>query len=169
MNKSLFVAVTILPLIFFIQPAAAQNIHLGGGVSYGTESEALSFRGSAFYNVPNSLFRIGSNLGYTTREHRDNRRTDRFYANINGYLIALQEPGFTLYGLTGINVSYHRTKFSPDEAPSYSATELYPGANAGIGMETNIGIGRQFTEAKYVIGHNDISGFVFNTGVRIGI
>lgn len=158
----------VLYVMLSLPSATAQNISVGGGVGYGSESNNLSFHGNLYYAFPHSPFRLGTQLGYSMRDKNSNRRTDRMTGNINGYLMAIDQPYFSLYGLTGVGLLHTRTKIKSANG-SYTDTDLLVGANAGAGLEMGGGVGRYFAEGKYIFGREAISGFVFQTGVRIGL
>lgn len=155
-------------ILVMVQPAEAQNISVGGGLGYGSESKNLAFYGQLYYSIPKTPVRIGTILGYSIREKKDNRRTDRLKGNINGYLMVIEQPSFSLYGLTGLSILHSRTKFETNRE-RYTDTNLFAGANIGAGLEMGTGAGRYFAEGKYIIGRDDISGFIVRTGIRVGI
>jgi hypothetical protein len=169
MKNIIFLSCLLLGIVTFGSHAVmAQNISFGGGMGYGSESERLSFYGNLHYALPTAPVKIGTVLGYTLQEKNDNREIARLRGNLNGYLMAIDKSYISLYGLTGLSVLRSKTTTETNEG-SYTDVDVLPGANIGAGAEVAAGVGRYFAEGKYIIGHEDIAGFVFSTGIRVGL
>src|SRR5690625_7026979 len=68
----------------------------------------------------------------------------------------------SLYTITGLNVLHLRA--SPDGGDSFSDTTT--GFNLGAGAELDLGFGRAFGEAKYVLGSDRDEQLVLGAGIR---
>jgi|SRR5699024_1806938 len=152
-----------------VNSAKAQHIRMGGGLGYGSGSNNLNFYVNTTYSLPQSPIRLGAVLGYSIREENSRRKRDRIRGNINAYLMIIDKRPFGIYGLGGLNLSRYKTKYKKGPDGPYSTSNIYAGANVGGGLEMDAGVGRYFAEGKYIIGSQEISGFVVRTGLRIGI
>lgn len=147
----------------------AQDITAGGGVGYGSKSENLNFQVNMFYQLPELPVRVGAEVGYSVPENSSASRVDQIEGNINGHLMAVDEEMFSLYGLTGLNILHSRFKYEPDGAPSVTDSDTNLGLNVGAGAELDIGFGRTYGEAKYIIGRDDVSQLILGAGVRVSM
>lgn len=146
--------------MFAVVPAAAQSITIGGGVGYGSESEDLNFQVNAYYGFDNLPLRIGGDVGYS--EPEDN--LTQIEGNVNLHLMAVDTDLVSLYGITGINVVHLRFDFSDN-----TVTETDTGFNVGAGAELDLGFGRAFGEAKYILGSDRDEQLVLGAGIRVSI
>ncbi|WP_234572601.1 outer membrane beta-barrel protein [Rhodohalobacter sp. 614A] len=161
MNK--FTYAIILSLGMFLLAAIsaqAQTITAGGGVGYGSKSEDFNFQVNAYYSIPNLPLRIGGDVGFSKPE--DN--LTQIEGNANVHLMLLDKELISIYGLTGLNVLY--SKISVGDV-SDSSTDT--GLNVGGGAEVDLGFGRAFGEAKYVLGSEREEQLVLGVGVRVAI
>lgn len=169
--KKLSFLVTVLFCSAFIwtSMAEAQKITAGGGVGYGSKSENVNFNVSMYYSLPDLPVRLGADVGYSMPEKNSQIRTDQIEGNINGHLMVVDEEMFSLYGLTGLNVMHNRFKYDPEGASSYTESDTNLGINVGAGAELDMGFGRTYGEAKYIIGRDDVSQLILGVGVRVDI
>lgn len=138
----------------------AQTISAGGGVGYGSKSENFNFQVNAYYKLPSLPLRIGGDVGFSKPE--DN--ITQIEGNANVHLLLLNEELITIYGLTGLNVLH--TKVSVNDV---SASDTSTGLNLGGGAEVDLGFGRGFGEAKYVLGGDREEQLVLGVGVRVSL
>ncbi|GAA5523272.1 hypothetical protein LQ318_15465 [Aliifodinibius salicampi] len=169
--KKLSCLLTVLLCSAFIWTVTveAQEIRAGGGVGYGSKSENVNFNVSLYYSLPDLPIRVGADVGYSVPEKNAQSRFDQIEGNINGHLMAVDEEIFSLYGLTGLNIMHHRFKYDPDGAASFTESDTNLGINAGAGAELDMGFGRTYGEAKYIIGRDDVSQLILGLGVRVSI
>ena len=146
--------------LFAVLPIAAQSISVGGGVGYGSESEDLNFQVNAYYGFENLPLRIGGDVGYS--EPEDN--LTQIEGNVNLHLMAIDSDLLSLYGITGLNVVHLRFSFN-----DITETETDTGINLGAGAEFDLGIGRAFGEAKYILGSDREEQLVLGAGIRVSI
>lgn len=160
--KKLACALTLFIGMFLLATVAAeaQTISAGGGVGYGSKSEDFNFQVNAYYKLPDLPLRIGGDVGYSKPE--DN--LTQVEGNANIHLMLIDSELFSLYGLTGLNVLY--SKISIGDV-SDSSTDT--GFNAGAGAEVDLGFGRGFGEAKYILGADREEQLVLGVGVRVAI
>lgn len=161
MNK--FTYAIILSLGMFLLAAVsvqAQTITAGGGVGYGSKSEDFNFQVNAYYSIPNLPLRVGGDVGFSKPE--DN--LTQIEGNANVHLMLLDKELISIYGLTGLNVLY--SKISVGDV-SDSSTDT--GFNVGGGAEVDLGFGRGFGEAKYILGSDREEQLVLGVGVRVAI
>src|SRR5690625_4529875 len=71
----------------------------------------------------------------------------------------------SLYTSAGLNVLHWRA--SPDGGDSFSDTTT--GFNLGAGAELDLGFGRAFGEAKYVLGSDRDEQLVLGAGIRVSL
>jgi|GEM_PF-1107712 len=157
--KFLFI-LTIGLFIFATSQAEAQRITAGGGVGYGSKSENVNFQVNAYYRLPTLPLRIGGDVGFSKPE--DNV-TD-IESNLNVHFMALDTELISLYTITGFNVLYSR--FSAGDI-SESVTDT--GFNLGAGGEIDLGFGRGFGEAKYIVGSDRDEQWILGVGVRVSV
>lgn len=141
--------------------AEAQRLAAGGGVGYGSKSEDLNVQVNLYYKLSELPLRIGGDIGFSKPESNLNV----FDSNANVHYLALDEEQVSLYSITGINILHRRIAIGDIVE---SETEL--GLNIGAGGEYDLGFGRGYGEAKYVLGLGlDESHWVFGVGVRVNI
>ena len=140
--------------------AQAQTITAGGGVGYGSKSEDFNFQVNAYYSIPNLPLRVGGDVGFSKPE--DN--LTQIEGNANVHLMIIDQELVSVYGLTGLNVLYSKVSVG---GVSDSATDT--GFNVGGGAEVDLGFGRGFGEAKYVLGSDREEQLVLGVGVRVAI
>lgn len=138
----------------------AQTISAGGGVGYGSKSEDFNFQVNAYYKLPTLPMRIGGDVGFSKPE--DNLTL--IEGNANVHLLLLDKELITIYGLTGLNVLH--SKFS---AGDFSDSDTDTGFNVGGGAEVDLGFGRGFGEAKYILGSDREEQLVLGVGVRVSM
>lgn len=139
----------------------AQRITAGGGVGYGSKSEDLNFQVNIYYNLPTLPLRIGGDVGYSKPESN----LDVIESNANIHFMALDTELFSLYTITGLNVLHNRFSIG-----DITESETLLGLNLGAGAELDIGFGRGFGEAKYVVGRDtDDSQLILGAGVRVDL
>jgi len=161
MRKLQYTIILSIVLFFsFAMSLQAQTITAGGGVGYGSESEDFNFQVNAYYGLPNLPFRLGGDVGYAKPE--DN--LTQIEGNANIHLMLLDKKLVSIYGLTGLNVLFNR--FSNN---STSTSNTDTGFNAGGGAELNLGFGRAFGEAKYILGREGDEQVVLGVGIRLRI
>jgi opacity protein-like surface antigen len=146
--------------LFAVLPIAAQSISVGGGVGYGSESEDLNFQVNAYYGFENLPLRIGGDVGYS--EPEDN--LTQIEGNVNLHLMAIDSDLLSLYGITGLNVVHLRFSFN-----DITESETDTGVNLGAGAEFDLGFGRAFGEAKYILGSDREEQLVLGAGIRVSI
>lgn len=160
--KKLQYAIILSLGLFLISAVSvkAQTISAGGGVGYGSKSENFNFQVNAYYRLPNLPLRIGGDVGYSKPE--DN--LTNIDGNANVHLMLLDKELISIYGLTGLNVLHSRASV---EGASASATDT--GLNVGGGAELDLGFGRGFGEAKYILGSDREEQLVLGVGVRVSL
>jgi hypothetical protein len=146
--------------LFVTSSAEAQRITAGGGVGYGSKSENLNFSVNAYYRLPTLPLRIGGDVGYIKPDDNVNE----FDGNFNVHFMAVDTDLLSLYTITGLNVVY--TRFSVGD---FTESDTDTGFNLGAGGELDLGFGRGFGEAKYVIGSERDEQWVFGVGVRVNL
>jgi hypothetical protein len=147
--------------LFVTSSAEAQRITAGGGVGYGSKSENVNFSVNAYYRLPTLPLRIGGDVGYAKPDDNVNE----FDGNFNLHFLALDTSLLTLYTITGLNVVH--TRFSVSDADTITDTDT--GFNLGAGGELDLGFGRGFGEAKYVVGSDRDEQWIFGVGVRVSV
>ena len=139
----------------------AQRITAGGGVGYGSKSEDLNFQVNIYYKLPTLPLRIGGDVGYSKPETNLNV----IDSNANIHFMAVDTELFSLYSITGINVLHNRFSIG-----DITESDTLLGLNLGAGAEVDLGFGRGFGEAKYVVGRDkDDSQMVLGAGVRVNL
>lgn len=170
MNKlNCVIAIAFCSVFIWSVSAEAQDISVGGGVGYGSKSENVNFQVNMYYRLPDMPIRVGAEAAYSVPEKNAESRVDQIEGNINGHYMVVEEEQFSLYGLTGLNILHNRFKYEPDGGPSISESDTNLGLNIGTGAELDIGFGRTFGEAKYILGRDDVSQLVLGAGVRVDI
>lgn len=140
--------------------AEAQRITAGGGVGYGSKSENVNFQVNAYYQLPTLPLRLGGDVGFAKPE--DN--LTEVETNLNVHFMALDTELLSIYTITGLNVLYAR--FSDGD---FSESDTDTGFNLGAGGEIDLGFGRGFGEAKYIVGSERDEQWVFGVGVRVRV
>ncbi len=156
-----FAFILTMGLFFFAtSQAEAQRITAGGGVGYGSKSENVNFQVNAYYRLPTLPLRIGGDVGFVKPE--DN--VTEIESNINVHFMVVDTELLSLYTITGVNVLYAR--FS---AGDITESDTDTGFNLGAGAEIDLGFGRGFGEAKYIVGSNREEQLVLGVGVRVSL
>ncbi len=159
LKLSLFLAIG--GFFLFTSQAEAQRITAGGGVGYGSKSENVNFQVNVYYRLPTLPLRIGGDVGFSKPE------TDltEIESNLNVHFMVVDSDLLSLYTITGLNVLHLRA--SPDGGDSFSDTTT--GFNLGAGAELDLGFGRAFGEAKYVLGSDRDEQLVLGAGIRVSL
>ena len=159
LKLSLFLAIGAL--FFITSNAEAQRITAGGGVGYGSKSENVNFQVNIYYHLPTLPLRIGGDVGFSKPE------TDltEIESNVNLHFMVVDTELLSLYTITGLNVLHWRA--SPEGFDTTTDTSL--GFNLGAGAEADLGFGRVFGEAKYVLGSDRDEQLVLKTGIRVNL
>ncbi len=161
MRKLQFALLLSLGMFLMITTTAeAQRISAGGGVGYGSKSENVNFQVNAYYQLPTLPLRLGGDVGFSKPE--DN--LTEVETNLNVHFMALDTELLSIYTITGLNVLYAR--FSDDD---FSESDTDTGFNLGAGGELDLGFGRGFGEAKYIVGSDRDEQWVFGVGVRVRV
>ncbi len=161
MRKLQFALLLSLGMFLMITTTAeAQRISAGGGVGYGSKSENVNFQVNAYYQLPTLPLRLGGDVGFSKPE--DN--LTEVETNLNVHFMALDTELLSIYTITGLNVLYAR--FSDDD---FSESDTDTGFNLGAGGELDLGFGRGFCEAKYIVGSDRDEQWVFGVGVRVRV
>lgn len=162
MKKVTYAFIIILGTLFFITSnAEAQRITAGGGVGYGSKSENANFQVNLYYTLPTLPLRIGGDVGFSKPEDD----LTNIESNANLHFMAVDTELLSLYTITGLNVLHVR--FSPDGGETSSNTDT--GFNLGAGAEVDLGFGRAFGEAKYILGTDREEQVVLGAGVRVSV
>lgn len=151
---------TIGLFIFVTTQAEAQKITAGGGVGYGSKSENVNFQVNAYYKLPTLPLRIGGDVGFAKPE--DN--LTEIESNLNLHFMVVDTELLSLYTITGLNVLHAR--FS---AGDISGSDTDTGFNLGGGAEIDLGFGRGFGEAKYIVGSEREEQLILGVGVRVSL
>jgi len=161
MRKITYAFITVLGILFFVTSnAEAQTITAGGGVGYGSKSENANFQVNLYYRLPTLPLRIGGDVGFS-KPADDLTEID---SNVNLHFMAVDTELLSLYTITGLNVLHSR--FSQDEG-TISNTDT--GFNVGAGAELDLGFGRAFGEAKYILGTDREEQVVLGAGIRVSL
>ncbi len=161
MRKLQFALLLSLGMFLMITTTAeAQRISAGGGVGYGSKSENVNFQVNAYYQLPTLPLRLGGDVGFSKPE--DN--LTEVETNLNVHFMTLDTELLSIYTITGLNVLYAR--FSDDD---FSESDTDTGFNLGAGGELDLGFGRGFGEAKYIVGSDRDEQWVFGVGVRVRV
>ena len=161
MRKITYAFITVLGILFFVTSnAEAQTITAGGGVGYGSKSENANFQVNLYYRLPTLPLRIGGDVGFS-KPVDDLTEID---SNVNLHFMAVDTELLSLYTITGLNVLHSR--FSQDEG-TISNTDT--GFNVGAGAELDLGFGRAFGEAKYILGTDREEQVVLGAGIRVSL
>lgn len=161
MRKITYAFITVLGILFFVTSnAEAQTITAGGGVGYGSKSENANFQVNLYYRLPTLPLRIGGDVGFS-KPADDLTEID---SNVNLHFMAVDTELLSLYTITGLNVLHSR--FSQDDG-TISNTDT--GFNVGAGAELDLGFGRAFGEAKYILGTEREEQVVLGAGIRVSL
>lgn len=162
MKKVTYAFIITLGTLFFITSnAEAQTITAGGGVGYGSKSENANFQVNLYYRLPTLPLRIGGDVGFSKPEDD----LTEIESNANLHFMAVDTELLSLYTITGLNVLHAR--LSPDGGETFTDTDT--GFNLGAGAELDIGVGRAFGEAKYILGTEREEQVVLGAGIRISL
>lgn len=159
LKLSLFLAIGAL--FFFTSNAEAQRVTAGGGVGYGSKSENVNFQVNIYYRLPTLPLRIGGDVGFSKPEDD----LTEIESNVNLHFMVVDTELLSLYTITGLNVLHWRA--NPEGMDSMSDTDI--GFNLGAGAEIDLGFGRVFGEAKYVLGSEREEQLVLGAGVRVSL
>lgn len=160
LKLSLFLAIGAL--FFITSNAEAQRITAGGGVGYGSKSENVNFQVNIYYQLPTLPLRLGGDVGFSKPE--DN--LTEIESNVNLHFMVVDTELLSLYTITGLNVLHWR--YSGDNIPGLD-NDTSLGFNLGAGAEVDLGFGRAFGEAKYVLGSDRDEQLVLGAGIRVNL
>jgi len=159
MRKITYAFITVLGILFFVTSnAEAQTITAGGGVGYGSKSENANFQVNLYYRLPTLPLRIGGDVGFS----KPGDDLTEIESNVNLHLMAVDTELLSLYTITGLNVLHSRLS---EDNGTISNTDT--GFNVGAGAELDLGFGRAFGEAKYILGTEREEQVVLGAGIRV--
>lgn len=173
-QKLLFATLSLLFIGLFCRRGTAQEIdtRIGGLVAYGTEIENVGFGANAEFGVMKNLSISPSFIYYLPKEEGRVKAT-WFEGNANANYYFLEDEGFDVYGLAGLNYTHVKVKsdmpsFGGYGGGSASATDSRFGLNLGAGANFKLqGSIMPFAELKYVI--IDDGQLVIAAGVKFNI
>lgn len=140
--------------------AEAQSIQIGGGVGYGTKSEDPNLSVGLYYRLPTLPLRMGADVKFAQPES-DFTQVD---GNVNLHFMVVDTELVSLYSITGLNVAHSRAS-----AGNETFTDTDTGFNLGGGAELDLGFGRGFGEATYILGSERDEQWNLGVGVRVDI
>ncbi len=147
----------------------AQDISIGGGISYGFDIEELGIQLNGTYGL-NENMRVGADIVYyligTESFFGEEISTTALEVNFNFNYIFYNENDLILYGLGTLGIHYVRSSFSGGGfSESFSDSEL--GLGLGAGVEYDLGSVKIYAEPRiFLSGFDQLQ---FNAGVRVPI
>ncbi|SHF57782.1 outer membrane protein X [Salegentibacter echinorum] len=173
MKKQLFIfTLSIMSIGLFTKSAEAQEIdtRIGAMLAYGTEIENVGIGANAEFGVMDRLS-ISPSFIYYFPKSEGPIKVNWFEINGNANYYLLQDEGFQLYGLAGLNYTNVKVKYdgpTGDYGYNFSGSDGRFGLNLGAGANLNLeGNITPFAELKYVI--IDDGQLVLAAGVRFRI
>ncbi len=151
----------------------AQEIHLGGGLAYGTEIEQIGFKAEAGYAFTDEIRGSVDFIYYLPEDLGGGADFKWMEFNFNAHYLFLQEDELNVYGLAGLNFARLSVDIPGVNIPGVgvigggesSSTEF--GLNIGAGLEYDLGFARLAAELKYAI--SDADQLVIAAGLRFPI
>lgn len=154
----LSVLLTALLLITFSDGfAQSGDFKVGGGLTYGSEVEAIGLQANGTYAFTEDIVGAADLTLFFPQNY------DWWALNINAHYNFLAEEGMSVYGLGGLN--YATMKVDLGQFGSASNSEA--GLNLGGGAEFDVEFANLYAELKYVLGNADQ--LVLGAGLRFGI
>ena len=163
--KKLITAALLLSITLSAQKAYSQ-IHLGGGVVFGTSDFVdfgFDFRGD-YRITDNWVVTPNINVFLNKSQGTSEFKTGLTTINFDGHYLFPTGGDFTVYPLAGINISIVRAKFM-DVKSSNTEIGLNLGGGFNYAMDENKDL---FFETKYVI-VSDLDQLVFAIGILVGL
>ena len=156
-QKLLIATLSLLFIGLFSNNVQAQEIEtrIGGMLAYGTEIENIGIGANAEFGIIENLSISPSFIYYFSKENGPIKvNWWEINGNANYYLV--QDPGFQVYGLAGLNYTNVKVKYDgPSGSPygdDFSGSDGRFGLNLGAGANLDLGSNiTPFAELKYVI------------------
>lgn len=163
MKKLLTYVSLILGLVFFSNSnaLAQSDFKVGGGITYGTEIEAIGIQANGLTNFNEDL----RGAGDVTIFFPDSPSgvDNSFWAlNLNVHYLFMAEEATTVYGLGGLNYATQKVSSGGSSSSNSEA-----GLNLGGGAEFGVEFGAVYVEAKYVV--SDYNQLVLGGGLRFAL
>ena len=173
-NQKLFiVTLSLMFLGLFSKAVQGQEIEtrIGAMLAYGTEIENIGIGANAEFGITDKLSISPSFIYYFPKEEGP-VKFNWFEINGNANYYLLQDEGFQIYGLAGLNYTHAKVKFDGPSEGLYGNSlsdgngkfGLNIGAGANLNLDGNI---TPFAELKYVI--SDFDQLIIAAGVRFNI
>jgi outer membrane protein X len=173
-NQKLFIAsLSLMFLGLFSKNVQAQEIEtrIGGMLAYGSEIENIGIGVNAEFGITDKLSISPSFIYYFPKEVGP-VKVNWFEINGNANYYLLQDEGFQVYGLAGLNYTNMKVKYDGPSSEAYggnfSGSDGKFGLNIGAGANLNLdGNITPFAELKYVI--SDFDQLMIAAGVKFNI
>jgi len=148
-------------LLSFSFNTQAQDIKVGGGLTYGTQVESIGIEGGAILGFTDKI-RGAADLKIFFPDSPSGVDNSFWEINANANYMFFSAPTTNVYGLAGLN--YATQKVS---GGGFTVSNSEAGLNLGGGAEFGVGFGTIFTELKYVLSNYDQ--LDLSAGVRFGL
>ena len=153
----------------FISNAQVET-KVGAMLAYGTEIENIGIGATAEFGILEKLSIAPSFIYYLPKEEGP-IKVNWFEINADANYYFLQDEGFQVFGLAGVNYSHVKVKSDVDFGPfggNYEASDGKIGLNLGAGVNLDLGGNiMPFANLKYVI--IDDGQLVIGAGVKFKI
>lgn len=174
-NQKLIIAALSLSFVcFFSLTGQSQEIdtRIGAMVAYGTEIENIGLGANAEFGIAENLS-ISPSFIYYLPKSNSFVKTNWFELNANANYYFLNDGGFGVYGLAGLNYSQVSVKYDGPDLGDYGinikGSDGRFGLNLGAGANLHLSNDNimPFAELKYVI--IDGGQLVLAAGVKFNI
>lgn len=170
MKFKLFITALSLMIGGLFVSNAQVETRVGAMLAYGSEIENIGIGATAEFGIMEKLS-VAPSFVYFLPKEEGPIKWNWFEVNADANYYFLQDDGFQLFGLAGLNYTHVKVKSDVDFGPyggSYDASDGRIGLNLGAGVNLDLGGNiMPFANLKYVI--IDDGQLVVGAGVKFKI
>ena len=130
---------------------ADAQLQAGGGISYGTEAEAVGIQPRIVYTI-SEPWRAGADFNYFLDGDEGISYWD---LNLNGHYVFYTSEKLSAYALAGLNFFHVSVDNNPSIPGFEDVSDTDTGLNLGAGLQLPLGRLSGLLEARYVLGDAD--------------
>lgn len=146
--KHLLATLLLLAGILF---SANAQLSAGGGISYGTEVEAIGIQPRVVYTI-SGPWRAGADFNFF---FDGDEGVSYWDLNLNGHYVFHEQDNLSAYALAGLNFFHVGVDYDTTIPGFDDASDTDTGLNIGAGLQLPIGKLSGLLEARYVLSDTD--------------
>ncbi len=143
MKKLSILIASLLFVVMFTSSSSAQNLKIGGGISYATDLNSVGFSVNANYKISSKLQVAPSFIYFLKKD-----LVSWYALDLDGHYVLSSNKNFQIFGIVGLGFTFT----SIDLGPFGTFSDTNTGINVGAGFTKKLSDKLSlFSEIKYSI------------------